>query len=158
MLTWLFAGLTGVAYVIVMGVLLVSKDRLVELIETDEQFQRLDIATNDLVGALWVVSAVLIVWCLAAMVLAFLAFRRHNWARITLVVSAAMSLLLGLAAFPFSLLHLLAAGAVIVLLFVGDSNRWFSGAGRSGGYSGPPAQGTYGGPPPERQDPPGNVW
>ena len=149
-LTWFFAGVTAVAYVVVLAVLLFSKDTLLEVIRREPQFRDLGISTNDLVAGLWAVSAVVVFWCLAAMVLAFLAVRGHNWARITLVVSAAISLLVGFVAFPFSLLHLLAAGATIALLFTGGANDWF--ARRPGG-----APAAYP-PPPEEQNPPTNVW
>ena len=148
-LTWFFAGVTAAAYVVVLAVLLFSKDTLLEVIRREPQFRDLGISTNDLVAGLWAVSAVVVFWCLAAIVLAFLAVQGRNWARIALVVSAAISLLVGFVAFPFSLLHLLAAGATIALLFTGGANDWF--AGRSSGTSAYP-------PPPEEPNPPTNVW
>lgn len=140
-LTWVFAGLTTAAYVVVLVVLLIAKNRFLELVAKNQQFRDANISNNQLIAALWVISAVLIFWCLAAMVLALLAFRRQNWARIVLVVSAAISILLGLVAFPFDVLHLIAAGAVIALLFTGGANRWYSRSATQ-----------------EKQDPPRNVW
>lgn len=187
-LTWVFAGLTGLAYVVIVLVLLVAKDPLLDALEREPDFQNLDVSTDTLIAALWVVSAVTIFWCLCAIVLAVFAYRRANWARITLVVSAGIAALLSLAAFPFGLLNMLAAGAVIALLFVGGANQWYSG--KSTGYPpyppGPqgygqqgydpqysPPQGSQPGPPPQdvpppgygqqggqpgEQDPPKNVW
>ena len=174
-LTWIFCGLTLAVYGIVVIALLAAKDRLLEALRQEPEFQQLDIATDDLIAGLWVMSAVVIFWCIAAIVLAVLAFRRSNWARIVLVVSAATATMFSLAAFPFGLLHTLAAGTAVVLLFVGGANRWYSrkegfasyppgypqqgagpypqqGAGPNAGQ--PPAQ------PPreEEQEPPKNVW
>ncbi len=141
-------------------------------------------ARDQVLALLWLMSAVIIVWCLAAMVLAFFAYRRANWARITLVVSAAMALLLSLAAFPLGILHVLLTGAVIALLFVGGANAWYSHKDGGGGfpyypsgpqqygqppygqppsgpqqYGQPPYGGQPGQPPREdEKDPPKNVW
>lgn len=80
-------------------------------------------------GALAVVLVVL-VWSLIAIVLAVLAMRRQNWARITLVISAVLSLalsLLGTIAAVFPAVWLIGAIAVIVLLFTGGANQWYAG-------------------------------
>jgi hypothetical protein len=101
-------------------------------------------------------------------VLAFLAFRGHNWARITLVVSSAVTFLVCLAAFPFGLAHMIVAAVVIVLLFTGGANGWFARRTRPAyppGYYPPqqahdvPPRQEYDAPPGrDEQDPPSNVW
>ncbi len=153
-LTWVFAGLTALAYVVVAGMLLVSKDRLINLVEQDPQLSRLDITTNELLAALWVMSAVVLFWSLAAIVLAAFAFRRQRWARITLAVSAGVAALVSLLAFPVGVVHMIAAGAVVVLLFIGGANEWYAGRPPRGfaSYPGPRA------PHEERPEPPKNVW
>lgn len=78
--------------------------------------------TGILVGVL-----VLAVWCLAAILLAVLALRRSNAARIVLVVSASVTALVSLLAITsgISLLTLVAAVAVIVCLFTGGACDWY---------------------------------
>lgn len=136
--TWILSGLTLVAFGFVVLALLVAQDELLDGMQAEPQFQQLDVAPDDIIALLWVTSAVLLFWCLAAMVLAFLAYRRQNWARITLVISAATTLVFSLAALPFSLLNMIGAGATIVLLFTGGANQWFSR--RTGGYPSYPQQ------------------
>jgi hypothetical protein len=176
-LTWVLSGLTLVVFGFVVLALLAAKDQLVDAIRTEPELQRLDLPLDDVIALLWVTTAVCVFWCLAAMALAFLAYRRQNWARIALVVSAAVTVLFGVATIPFGLLNLLAAAATIVLLFTGGANDWFSrrgggyppySQGRPGGYPGQP--GGYPGQPgpqpdgpaqPEsgdKKDPPTNVW
>lgn len=78
--------------------------------------------TGILVGVL-----VLVVWCLSAILLAVLALRRSNVARIVLVVSASVTALVSLLAITsgISLLTLVAAVAVIVCLFTGGAGDWY---------------------------------
>ena len=126
-LTWVFAGLTGLAFAVIVLVLLAAKDPLLDALEREPDFQNLDVSTDTLIAGMWVVSAVSIFWCICAVVIAVFAYRRANWARITLVVSAATAALLSIAAFPAGLLNMLAAGAVVALLFLGGANQWYSG-------------------------------
>jgi hypothetical protein len=156
-LTWIFSAITALVYLLVIVMMTVAKGRLLEALNSNPDFARLDISTNDLLAVLWVMSAVAIVWSLAAMVLAFLVVRRQNWARITLVVSAAVTALVSVAAFPVGLPTLVAAVATIALLFTGGANAWFSRSG--GGY--PVWDRTGQQPPyspPEQPEPPKNVW
>lgn len=135
--TWILSGLTLVAFGFVVLALLVAQDQLIDEMLAEPQFQQLDVAPDDIIALLWVTSAVILFWCLAAMVLAFLAYRRQSWARITLVISAGTTIVFSLAALPFSLLNIIGAGATIVLLFTGGANQWFS---RRPGYPSYPQQ------------------
>ncbi|HET7356712.1 MAG TPA: hypothetical protein VFJ09_08565 [Nocardioidaceae bacterium] len=161
-LTWLFAGLATAGYLVVVALLLADRTQLVDRVTTDPQFRGLNITGNELVAALWVMSAIIILWAVIAMVLAFLAFRGHNWARITLVVSSAVTFVACLAAFPFGLAHMIVAAAVIVLLFTGGANDWFARRTRPTyppAYYPPQRPQEYGAPPErDEQDPPSNVW
>jgi hypothetical protein len=72
-----------------------------------------------------------VLWCVAAAVLAALVLRRIDWARIVLVISAAIAALLSLAglfggATPL-VLTLVAASGAVVLLVRHDVNAWFRG-------------------------------
>ena len=85
---------------------------------------------------------------IAAIVVAAFVLKRQNWARITLVVMAGVTVLFGIpgAIMTFiGTLWLLGAIAVIVLLFVGGANAWFApqGAAPSPGAGGYPPPGPY---------------
>lgn len=139
-LTWVFSALTLAAFVVVVFVILAARDRLVEGMRSEPQFQQLDVVPDDVIAVLWVLSAICLFWCVASAVLAFLAYHRVSWARIALVVSAAMAALFSLAAVAslVSALNLIAAGATVVLLFTGGANEWYSRKG--GGYPSYPQQ------------------
>jgi len=161
-LTWGFSALTLLVFALMVLVMLAARDQLLDALQSDPNFASVDFSTDDLMAALWVVSAVALFWCAASIALAILAYNRLNWARITLVVSASVALLFSLAAFPFGLLHALAAGATIALLFTGGANEWYARkANMPAPYAGyPPPQDE---PPSEqpsdqKQDPPKNVW
>jgi hypothetical protein len=184
-LTWIFAGLTAALYLLLVLLLIVDADQLLTALEQEPALAEMNIDRDTVVAALWVVSAVLIFWCFAAAVLAFFALRRANWARYTLVVSAVFSAIFSLLAIAslVSVLPLIASIAVIVLLFTGGANQWYSRkpgreqyAQQYGGYGGQGQQGQYGqgqygdqgqqgqgqygdqGQQEERKDPPKNVW
>ncbi len=137
-LTWVFSALTLAAFVLVVFVMIAAREDFINAMRSEPEFQQLDVATDDIVAAMWVVSSIVLVWCVSAIVLGVLAYRRQNWARITLVVSTGMAALFSLAAFPFGLLHTMAAGATIALLFVGGANQWYSP--KAGGYPSYPQQ------------------
>ena len=172
LLTWFFGGVTLLAFGVVVLVLLVAQEEFLDQVRQEQAFRSLSVSTDDLLAGMWVVSAVVIFWCLAAIVLAVFAWRRSNGARITLVVSAASAALFSLGAFPVGLVHTVAAGATVALLFLGGANRWFSRKPSFDGYPpyGGPQQGQpYGGPQQygahqgapqqgDQQEPPRNVW
>lgn len=81
-------------------------------------------------SALWLGFAFYLAWALAACVLALLAWRRHQWARIVLIVSAVAAGLLGLVAAASSggllaLPHAVACAVVVGLLLGGRAGRWY---------------------------------
>jgi len=151
-ITWALSGLTLLAFLLVGLVMVAARDQFISQLERDESFRQLDLPTDQVVAALWLAGAIVLFWTVAAMVLAWFAYRRANWARITLVVSSAMSLLFSLAAFPVGLFHTLGAGAVIALLFLGGANDWYSGRPSGQGAQGfpgpfqPYGQHQYGAP------------
>jgi hypothetical protein len=151
-ITWVLAGLTTLAFGLVMLVMLVARDEFVRAIESQPEFADAGFGSGQLLGWLWVAAVVVVRWCLAAIVLGVLAFRRQNWARITLVVSASVSALFSLVSITsvISAFTLFGSGLVIALLFTGGANDWYArrahgsagGPGSAGGY---PAHG-YGYP------------
>ncbi|QNN54205.1 hypothetical protein [Nocardioides mesophilus] len=144
-LTFVAAGLTALLFAVVVAGLVLAKDTVVDVIEQNPEVARMDLNTQDVLAALWVLSALILFWCLAAMALAFLTFRRVGWARLLLVVSAVASGLLGLVAFPVGLVVTALAAATVWLLLGRASNAWFAGGGTSGPpYPPPPASPTPG--------------
>lgn len=77
--------------------------------------------------------AVLVVWCVVAIVLAVATMRGSNGARIALIVSASLSALVSLlgALVIVPLLLTVASVAVIVLLATGPSSAWFAARKRA---------------------------
>ncbi|KRB78646.1 hypothetical protein ASE01_05190 [Nocardioides sp. Root190] len=72
---------------------------------------------SDLVWSVYVVLGGLVLWALAAIVLAGLTFVGHNWARITLVVSAACAALV-------TLVMCLAAPPLVVMVLLLTTGGW----------------------------------
>ena len=147
-------GITGLA-------LLVARDSVITEMERVPEFQDANIDADSAVGVVLAVVIGLVVWCLVAIVLAVMVLRRSNVARILLVISSAVTALFALIgiASGVSAVPLVAAIAVIVLLFTGGAGDWFKRVGSGpGGYpSGPTGYaagpydasygGQYGGPP-----------
>lgn len=145
-LTWACAGLTVVFFVAVVAVLLADEQAVLDAVRGNPQFERLDMTTTDLVAALWVASALVVGWALAAIACAAFAVRRQRWARSLLAVLAALALPLSLLAFPLGLIDAAAEVATLVLLFSGRANAWYAGADRADHDRRRPAK------------PPSNVW
>lgn len=104
---------------------------------------------EDLVVLVRVAVVVVLLWALAAIVLAVLAYRRQNWARIALAISAVVAAVLGLvSSVSFLGFFLVSAAAVAsaVLLFNRESSRWYAGA-----HDRQPGR-------PPRQQPPTQPW
>jgi hypothetical protein len=118
-----------VAALMAVGLVLV-KDDVVKEIRKEPRFDDVGNA-NDLVAVLLVLVVVLAIWCVAAMVLAVLAMRRSNVARVLLVISSVMAALISLLLITslVSFITLAAAVTTVVLLFVGGSSDWFARRG-----------------------------
>ena len=120
-ITWVstltVAGAMGLA-----ALLLLADPSLMDQAIADAEGQGMDLrglSDDELTAATVVVSGVFVVWSLAAAVLAVLAFRRVEWARIVLIVSAALSGLLMLAmAIMAPFLVVLVAAAAITSAFL----------------------------------------
>ncbi len=144
-LTWVGAGLTALMMLAFTALLGAGGDAFVDEFEraARESDVTLDLDADEIISVGWVVAAVMLVWSLIAIVLAVLAFRRSNGARWTLAVSAAMTALLSLVAILslLSAVTLLLGGAVVVLLFTGGANQWYSRRSGTPGY-------------PQQQEPP----
>jgi hypothetical protein len=136
--TWVLSVLTVLGFVMIAVVMVAARSQFLDRLRQDPTFQEMGVPADQVVAALWVLGTLAVFWSVAAMVLAWLAYRRVSWARITLVVSAVISGLLSLVAFPVGLLNALGAFAVVVLLFVGGANDWYSRRPAGGqGFPGP---------------------
>jgi hypothetical protein len=129
-LTWVFSGLTALGMLIVAAAVAIRP----ELMLDEAHRQNPDLAaqgvTNDmLAAATYVLIGMVVLWCLGAVVLAVLVYRRMDWARVLLVVSASLSgavSLIGCAVGAFLLvLPLVAAVVTFAMLVRPDSRLWF---------------------------------
>lgn len=135
-ITLVMAGLTLLLFTLIGIGVAVARDDIIGSVQNEPGFE--SFTGGDLVTVLVGVSLVMIVWCLAALVLAVLALRRSNVARILLVVSASVSALVSLIGIGsgISLVPLIASIAAIVLLFTGGASEWFRRRGESGSDTG----------------------
>lgn len=129
-LTWVSSGLVALGLLLTAVVLAVDPDLLLDEVHR----QRPDLAEQGvsdgmLIGVSLAMSAAIVLWCVAASVLALLVFRRVDWARVVLLVSAGVSAalcLVGLVAGGFLLVVPLAAAVGTFLLLVRpDTRPWF---------------------------------
>ena len=86
-------------------------------------------ATVDaILASLWVFTVVGMVWSLAAIGLAVLAFRRVRIGQVGLAVSSVVAAVVGILTMV-GVVHAVAALTSAVLLFRGGANQWYSSAG-----------------------------
>ena len=87
-----------------------------------------DFDNGELQTLVLAIGVVFAVWSAAAILLGVLVLRRSSVARVLLVISASLSLVLSLLGILslVSVVTFIAAVAVIVLLFVGGANDWFA--------------------------------
>lgn len=125
--TMVFSGLSLLVFGIMMVLMLVAKDEAVGAIEDQPGFENSGISADDALGVVVGIVGVFALWCLIALILGYLVLRRSNGARITLVVSSAVTALISLLLIGsgVSALTLIASIAVIVLLLVGGAGDWF---------------------------------
>jgi hypothetical protein len=122
LVTWVCAGFTTFVLLLLVLVLLVQEGELLTALQDNPEVASQGYTHDQLVGALWVIAVLGIAWSLVASVLAALAVRRVQAARLALVVSAVLSGLLGVGTVVLPL----AAVATVVLLLRPEVNRWFS--------------------------------
>lgn len=161
LLTWGFAGVVSLLYLVVLLALVVAQDEMIDVVVATPEWEQANLDPDLLGPVLWVGCLMFLGWALGALVLAWFTWRRHNWARFTLAASAGVAVLVSLFAFPFGLLHAAACGVTVWALFSAKAREWFA---RPGGQQGPPAPGSPGaaygqqqwGPPqgPPQQGPP----
>ena len=129
-LTWVLSGLTALAMIASVVVIAASPD----LVFDEVQRQNPDLAQQGvsedmLLVATYVMGAFVVGWCVSAVLVAVLTFRRVAWARIVLIVSASVCAavcVVGSAFGAFLLVFPLAASvATIALLARPEVRSWF---------------------------------
>jgi hypothetical protein len=159
-LTWLGAGATAALAALTGVVVAVAPDAVVEEFDriSEQSGADLVLSRQEILATAWASVAILLVWSLAAILLAVLAFRRSNAGRILLAISAAMTALFSLVSILslIPIVTLLMGLATVVLLFTGGANAWYRREPRSWDqqqWSPPPGQQPWSPQPPGRDKP-----
>lgn len=154
-LTWVFSLLTAGLYVLLVAVIAVDRGEVLDRLRDNATIRDSSLSDSELIGVLVAMSALVILWCLAASLLALLTWRRHAWAWVLLLVSVGAASFVALVGFPYALPNLAACVTAFVLLLRPSVRAWFRQPGGPGA-SPPPAPSW---PPPTPQ-PPGKppVW
>ena len=133
-ITIVVAGLSFLLYGFITLAMLIAKDDVTREIDKAirDSNTTTDFSAEDAYGFVVGLLLVVTIWCLIACVLAVFVMRRSNVARILLIISAVVAGLLSLLGIQsiVSAVPLLAAGTVVVLLFVGGAGDWFAGRRR----------------------------
>jgi hypothetical protein len=129
-LTWVFCGLTAAGMAIAATAIAVRPEQMfAEMHRQNPELAAQGVSDHLLATATYVMTGLIVLWCLGAAVLAVLVFRRVDWARIVLIVSASVCAalcLLGTAIGAFLLLFPLVAAVVTIALLVRpDTRPWF---------------------------------
>ena len=126
-ITIILAGLSTLLFGVLLVALLVARDDVLDEIEKQPGFDDAGFTADDLFAAAVVFLAIFAIWCLIATVLGVFVLRRSNVARILLVISSAVTILASLIGISsgLSVVTMIAAIAVIVLLFTGGAGAWF---------------------------------
>lgn len=95
--TWAMSGVVVLGMITVVIGFALSPDLVKEVYNSDSRFAEADIDMGALRAASIMVAALIALWAVAAMVVTWFAFRGHNWARITLIVSGAVAAAVSLA-------------------------------------------------------------
>jgi hypothetical protein len=133
-LTWVCTSIVVAALLVSAAVLAVQPDPLLD----EAHRQNPDLADQGvtdgmLIAMTYVMIAGVVAWCVSAAVLAVLVFRRVDWARIVLVISAAtagaLCLIGSLVGAIVLALPLLASALCVGLLLRSDTRPWFQRRG-----------------------------
>lgn len=139
-ITMVLSAIVGLVGLLGFVGLLVAKDDVIDAMRDAmvEQGVNEDVDLEAVYGVLVAISLGFIAWCLVAVVLAVFVLRRSKVSRILLAVSSGVTALLSLLAITgvFSIVTLIGSVAVIILLFVGGANEWFSRTRSVGGPTG----------------------
>lgn len=130
-LTWVFSGLAVVGLGAVAVALALEPDVLLEQArEQNPDLAAQGVSDAMLLGVTYAILAGLVLWCLAAIAVAVLVYRRVEWARILLIISASAAAALSLASSVLGavllVFPLMAAAVTVALLVRSDVRPWFA--------------------------------
>lgn len=127
---WVSCALTAGFMLLLSLVMALARDDFFAELERQQPDLNMQGMTHaELATGVFVMTGVTVVWCVVAVVLAVLAFRRAQWARIALVVNTAVAGLVLLAATlvnPVLVVLLAAALVTLWLLLRADVTAWYA--------------------------------
>lgn len=126
---WGMCGLVALVMGLALFLVLVSPQMMYDELSRQGQELPAGVSRTEVTSAVAVVAAVVVVWCLAAAVLAVYAFRGAGVARVLLLVSAGLAAglsLVAVAGSPVAAAPLLACGVTFVLLVRGPAAEWYA--------------------------------
>jgi hypothetical protein len=126
-LTWVFSGVVALLYLAALAALVVDRQPIVDRVVTSPTWRDSGLADDMLLPMLWLGVLLFLAWSVGAIVLAWFAWRRHNWARYLLAASAVVTLLVGAVAFPVAIPHQIACALAAGALFAPRSRAWYAG-------------------------------
>lgn len=133
-IVWVSCSIVAAFMLLFSLVMAVARDEFFDEIERQQpDFDMQGMSQAELATGTYIATALIVLWCAAAIVLGVLAFRRLQWARIALMVCAGVSGLVLLAATFLSPLLVVLLGAnvaTIWLLLRTDVGAWFTPGGR----------------------------
>ncbi len=126
LITVVASTMVAMLYVLCLLLLAVAREPILTELRKNPDVQRVDLGGADLVAVVAIASVILLIWSLSALVLAVLTWRGHNWARILLMMSSVVMVLLCVVGLPVSLPLLLAGGVVVTLLMMPQAREYFA--------------------------------
>ena len=128
-IVWASSAVVAGCLLLLSLVMAVARDELFDEIEKQQPgFDMQGMSRGELAAATFTMTAIVVVWCAAAVVLAVLAFRGRSWARVGLVVctsSAGLLVLAGTFASPVLVVLLAATAVTLWLLLRPDVTAWY---------------------------------
>lgn len=125
LVTWIFSGLTGLAYVVILAAIVIDQQALVDVIKDSPSWDE-SIDDDLIVAAAVAGSIIFLLWCVAASVIAVFTWRGAQWAWIVQLISTGLAALVTLLALPWGLIHLAAIGSAFGMLMSRPARDWFT--------------------------------
>jgi hypothetical protein len=124
-LTWVFSVAVVLAAVVSMVVVARDAEAVLADLRTNPTIARAGLTPDGLLAMMWIVVVLMAGWAASAMVLAWFVWRRHDWARYLLVLSAAAVFVAAVFAFPVGVPLQAACAGAMVLLLNRSARSWF---------------------------------
>lgn len=128
LLTFFLAGVTGLGALVAIAGITMNSDAVVDMVRDSEGWDgRLN--PDVILPSLLTMTAVILVWCVVAIVLAAFAWRRRTWAWAMLIGCTAMAgvfSVIGFLTSPVLLVYIAACGMVLGWLCRRPSREWFT--------------------------------